>query len=75
MNRAYSESQQTSKKEVFVTKLRGFQMFGLALNTPLMRTDKCAVLTMKIARNSRPKVFCKKVFLEISQNSQENTCA
>ena len=26
-------------------------------------------------RSSRPKVFCKKVFLEILQNSQENTCA
>ena len=26
-------------------------------------------------RSSRPEVFCKKVFLEISQNSQENTCA
>ena len=28
------------------------------------------------ARSSRSEVFCKKeVFLEISQNSQENTCA
>ena len=26
-------------------------------------------------RSSRPEVFCKKVFLKISQNSQENTCA
>ena len=26
-------------------------------------------------RSSRPDVFCKMVFLEISQNSQENTCA
>ena len=25
--------------------------------------------------SSYPEVFCKKVFLEISQNSQENTCA
>ena len=23
----------------------------------------------------RPELFCEKVFLEISQNSQENTCA
>ena len=29
----------------------------------------------KTYRSSRPQVFCKKVFLEISQNSQENTCA
>ena len=28
-----------------------------------------------ILRNSRPNVFWKKVFLKISQNSQENTCA
>ena len=28
-----------------------------------------------IGRNSRPEVFCKKVFLEILQNSQESTCA
>ena len=27
------------------------------------------------SRSSRPEVFCKKVFLGISQNSQENTCA
>ena len=26
-------------------------------------------------KSSRPGVFCKKVFLEISQNSQGNTCA
>ena len=26
-----------------------------------------------LVKSSRPKVFCKKVFLEISQNSQENT--
>ena len=28
-----------------------------------------------IIRSSRPKVYCKKVLLEISQNSQENTGA
>ena len=32
------------------------------------------VLILTHFRNSRPEVFCKKVFLEISQNSQENTC-
>ena len=26
-------------------------------------------------RSSRPEVFCKKVLLKISQNSQESTCA
>ena len=31
--------------------------------------------TKKIqVRSSRPEVFCKKKFLEILQNSQENTC-
>ena len=28
-----------------------------------------------LPRSSRPEVFCKKIFLEISKNSQENTCA
>ena len=28
-----------------------------------------------LCRKSSPKVFCKKVFLKISQNPQENTCA
>ena len=28
-----------------------------------------------ILRNCRPGIFCKKVFLKISQNSLENTCA
>ena len=27
------------------------------------------------SRCSRPEVFCKKVFLKILQNSQENACA
>ena len=26
------------------------------------------------SRSSRPEAFCKNAFLEISQNSQENTC-
>ena len=30
---------------------------------------------LKYDRSSFPEVFCKKVFLEIAQNSQENTCA
>ena len=29
----------------------------------------------KTFKSTRPEVFCKKVFLEISQNSQENNCA
>ena len=30
---------------------------------------------LTLFRSSRPEVFCKKVFLKISQNSQENICA
>ena len=26
-------------------------------------------------KNSRPEIFCKKVFLKVSQNLQEKTCA
>ena len=32
-------------------------------------------IQFEIYRSSRPEVFCKKVLLEILQNSQENTCA
>ena len=32
------------------------------------------IVTVKF-KSSRPEVFCKKMFLEISQNSQENTRA
>ena len=31
-------------------------------------------INWNICRSSRPEVFYKKVFLKISQNSQENTC-
>ena len=30
---------------------------------------------LTLFRSSRPEVFCKKVFLKISQNPQENICA
>ena len=32
------------------------------------------VVRYSALKNSRPEVFCKKVFLEVAQNSQENTC-
>ena len=34
-----------------------------------------AFFVLKLYRSSRPEVFGKKVVLEISQNSQESTCA
>ena len=45
--------------------------------TKLLNTDKYHFLVSgnKNDRSSRPEVFCKKVFLEMPQNSQENTCA
>ena len=42
-------------------------IFSIFLNTFL----KCNI----IFKNSPPEVFCRKDFLEISQNSQENNCA
>ena len=33
------------------------------------------MLAIERVRSSRPEVFYKKVFLKISQNLQENTCA
>ena len=40
----------------------------------LVENNTVMSLQIKV-RSSRPDVFCEKVFLEISQNSQENTCA
>ena len=37
--------------------------------------DKKTVRQKKKSRSSCPEVFCKKEFLNILQNSQENTCA
>ena len=64
-------------------------MFDRVLNTPLhwistafiwittfLKTE-CLMLNLMLFsryRSSRPEVFCKKVFLKFSQNSQENTC-
>ena len=47
------------------------------LNPTSQRDNSKSLSIFKIAphRSSRPKVFCKKVFLEISQNLQENNCA
>ena len=43
-------------------------MFILMLfSEPLQRVDKC--------QKQPPQLFYEKVFLEISQNLQENTCA
>ena len=39
-------------------------------------STQCKVsIFFKTYRSSLPEVFCKKVFLEISQNSQKSTCA
>ena len=35
--------------------------------------DQTSLKTFSSFRNSHPEVFCKKVFVEISQNSQEKT--
>ena len=35
--------------------------------------EKCVLV--RAFKSSQPEVFCKKVFIKISQNSQENTCA
>ena len=48
--------------------------FGLLKN--LEKT--CSInpfYAINLLRSSHPEVFYKKVFLEISQNSQKNTCA
>ena len=40
-----------------------------------MINSEAAVQVSSKYRSIRLEVFCKKMFLEISQNSQENTCA
>ena len=35
----------------------------------------CEIKEVALNRSSRPEAFCKKMFLKISQNSQENICA
>ena len=51
--------------------------------TPFLKNTSAGLLPLLISvllllfwffRSSRPEVYCKKVFLKISQNSQENTC-
>ena len=39
------------------------------------RQNPDTTLQYSIFGNCRPELFCKKVFLKMSQNSQENVCA
>ena len=39
-----------------------------------IKMERASKFASKKFRSSRPEVFCKKLPLEISQNSQENTC-
>ena len=57
----------------FFNKVAGCQLETLSK----MDTGESVFLLIycEIFRSSRPEVFCKKVFLNISQNSQENTRA
>ena len=49
----------------------------LVYNLFLFKWAKCIHIRnfIHIIRSSRPEVFCEKVILEMSQNSQENTYA
>ena len=55
------------------TKAETEQIFGFRY---LLGVIRLFIKEHSIAlyRSSRPELFCKKLFLEISQNSQENTC-
>ena len=47
----------------------------IKLVTEILSLSKWGVgLVVLVDRSSRPDMFCKKVLLEFSQNSQENTC-
>ena len=56
---------------LFLIKLQAFfELFFYMIGTITQSS-----LDTLMHRSSRPEVFCKRVFLEILQNSQENTCA
>ena len=69
--------------DIEITLWHGFSLVNLMhiFRTPFPKNTSGGLLlrlsTVQItrSRSSRPEVFCKKVFLKISQNSQENTCA
>ena len=54
-------------------KLRSINLYDGG-NTDTKNKRKIFI-NQSLCRSSRPEVFCKEVFLEISQNSQENTSA
>ena len=43
-------------------------------NYPLLETIEKLISSSSNFRSSHPEGFCKKVFLDISQHSQENMC-
>ena len=48
----------------------------IAFMTPLIVFNVSPLYTLSVSQKQPPEVFyIKKVFLKISQNSQENTCA
>ena len=49
-------------------------MFDKVLNTPLSLRSVFRTQSTKNKEAATRDVLCKKVFLEISQHSQENTC-
>ena len=64
----------------FCPKHRWWSFFAKS-SLPIIREFQIRLLIQQTIlqswniRSSRPEVFCKKAFVEILQNSQENTCA
>ena len=58
-------------QEYFNTSLEEYKVIYPDVTSDYIKKDTLSVFR-SFFRNSRPKVFVKKVYLEISQNSQEN---
>ena len=61
-------------EDQFIKKLSNTEA-ELKKSVAYKKTGSFLSLVHTSAGSSRPEVFWKKVFLELSQNSQENTCA
>ena len=51
-----------------------YYWYCYTIRSSIIRTSHPMCNNCRIIRSTRPVVFCKKGFLQISQNSQENTC-
>ena len=64
-----------NREKHVVMRVMGKKPNIFTLQLPIYYILKKEILIGANVRSSRPDVFCKKVFLKISPNAQEKTCA